>query len=190
MAAGTVNHDNLHYAYSQCQDIANFLTDPNLRVPLHASRISDPAENLKLTFDLDGFFCELESIKAIKIGLHFLFLSPRISRTLENQYVIVRKHVDTTLYSTKGWASLQHCCGLVIGHVDGGYFLNLTAFPKDPQNPHPDLLTKEGFLRVAKEALQEVGAGGTFSRVPGPPLAPRPATAHHCQTVPDQDIKV
>lgn len=157
MAAGTVNHDNLHYAYSQCQDIGNFLTDPNLRVPLHASRISDPAENLKLSFDLDGVFCELESIKAIKSGLHFLFLSPRISRTLENHYVIVRKHVDTTLYSTKGWASLQHCCGLVIGHVDPGYFLNLTAFPKDPQNPDPGLFTKEGFLRVAKEALQEVG---------------------------------
>lgn len=45
---------------------------------------------------------------------------------------------------------------MVISHLDGGYFLNLTAMLKDALNPSPSLLSKGRFREIAMEEVNEV----------------------------------
>lgn len=50
----------------------------------------------------------------------------------------------------------KNCCGNVIGHVDGGYFLNLKAMPADSENPRHPLESSSDYRKIATEAMHEV----------------------------------
>lgn len=75
---------------------------------------------------------------------------------MKNHFFLLRKHVDRQAYSTRGLEVLKHCCGTVIAYVDGGYFLNLTAVPKDPKRPASSLSSKDSYTTAALETLNEV----------------------------------
>lgn len=98
---------------------------------------------------------ELRSIKAIKQGLEFLFL-PRVQNKLKEHFFLFRKYLDSPKLSKKGFQAVRNCWGVTIGHLSGGYFVNLTAMPKDSENPSPSLLAKYRYREVAMEALNEV----------------------------------
>lgn len=65
--------------------------------------------------------------------------------------------MDRDKYSTRGLEALQNCCGFVMAHIDGGYYLNLTAMPANTDRIDNKLLNSHGYAKIATEALNEVG---------------------------------
>lgn len=129
------NNENLATFYSSSESVKDFLHSSDVRIPLHAAKVLDPSQYMDYNFDIDGIVVELQSVTAIKSGLAYLFLPDVRKERLKNHYFLYRKHVNMQQYSKKGLHVLKSCCGVVLGHMDGGYFLNLTAMAKDIKNP-------------------------------------------------------
>ncbi|CAL8238459.1 unnamed protein product, partial [Merluccius merluccius] len=148
------NMGNLEAAWASAPSAESFLRTPDVRVPLHASTVRQPSAFLNCSFDLDGVHVELEEVTAVTSGLNFLFLPPVLK--VKKHFFLHRKHVDLQAYSVKGRKALRNCCGVVLAHLHGALFLNLTAMPKDKQTPNPILEEPQAYTRVATEALNEV----------------------------------
>lgn len=63
--------------FQSCNDVQDFLTDENIRIPLHATAVTEPDESLEFTFDFDGVVIEVTSLAAVKLRVHYLNLSLR-----------------------------------------------------------------------------------------------------------------
>lgn len=155
LSAAIENTENLLSVCGSFQNLEEFLKSSEVRIPLHAVKIAQPELQLNYDFDIDGVLLELKSVTAIKKGLAYLFL-PEKHRLVKDHFFLYRKHVDLPKLSKKGFQALKNICGVVISHLDGGYFLNLTAMPKDPLNPSPSLLSKGRFREISMEAVNEV----------------------------------
>lgn len=153
LIAAKLNTENL-VIYKDYNSVEEFLRNDTVRIPLHATTIEDPLSVVDLNYDVDGLCVELLSVEAVKQGIHFLFLPMLEIHNLRNHFFLLRKHVDRTLYSKAGLEVLKNCCGTVIAHINGGYYLNLTAIPKDSRKPASLLSVKADYQRAALEATQ------------------------------------
>lgn len=155
ISVGKDNTANLMAPFDAAETVEDFLKAQDVRVPLYASKILDASNQLLFEYDIDGVVLELESITAINRGLHYLFL-PKKQRNMADHWKFFKKHFKLDGLSTSALTALTLCQGTAIAFLDGGYFLNLTVFPKDIQRPSVLLKLRHVYRGVALEALEEV----------------------------------
>lgn len=80
---------------------------------------------------------QLNDLSCLKAGLHYLFVRKVDPGKITNHWHILKKHVDLTRYSAAGVQALNRSMGTVLAFVDGGYFLNISCVPANPNHPHP-----------------------------------------------------
>ncbi len=56
---------------------------------------------------------------------------------VSNHWHFVKKHLHLRQYSAGGFSALRKSKGTALVLVDGGYFLNLTCVPPNPDRAHP-----------------------------------------------------
>lgn len=117
--------------------VSTFLSEEDIHIPIFPSVIENAAENLKYTFDLDGVVVLLSDVSCIKAGVHYMSVGRVDVSKVSNHWHILKKHLDLRRYSTDGVNALQKCMGMVLALVDGGYFLNMTCVPNNPDHAHP-----------------------------------------------------
>lgn len=148
------NMQNLQAAWDGTTNRVEEFLLSDTHIPLHASSISMSRLFVDYNFDIDGIVIELNELTAIKSGVNYIFLPERLK--VRNHYFLLRKYVDLAAFSAKGRKALQNCCGIVLSHLDGGLYLNLTALPKDKAKPSAVLELKSHYMNIATEALDEI----------------------------------
>lgn len=150
------NSVNLEIPYKKQESVEGFLLSEDVRIPLHSCSIKDPDSHLLYNYDLDGIVIQLKSVMAIYRGLHYLKLPDISHGDLVLHYQFLKKHVNFAEYSTRGVKAFQHCFGRTIAIMDDGYFLNLTALPKDKGNPSVLLEEYGSYKDIAVAIINEV----------------------------------
>lgn len=82
---------------------------------------------------------QLADVSYITAGLHYLFVGKVDGSKESNHWHLIKKHLDLQHYSADGVRALRKSVGIVLASVDGGYFLNLTCVPANPNSAHPML---------------------------------------------------
>lgn len=83
------------------------------------------------------FVIHLDNVSCLKAGLHYLLVAKVDPSKVVNHWHILRKHLDLTVYTAEGVKSFLRAMGSVLAFVDGGYFLNISCVPVDPNNCLP-----------------------------------------------------
>lgn len=124
---GKDNSDSILSAVSQYDKIDDFLADEELKIPIHCT--SAEYDSVYYTYDIDGVVIELMEMCGVVGRVHYLFLPELQGDMISNHYNILKKHIKLSMYSEKEISALRNSCGWTIGHVDGGYFLNMSVVP-------------------------------------------------------------
>lgn len=119
--------------------------DSPQHIPIFAT-VLNTKENVYYTYDFDGVVVQLNNISCLTAEIHFLFLGKVNPSKVINHWHILKKHLRLGCFSAEGVRALHRSMGTVLSWVDGGYFLNISLIPADPNNTHPmfrsDLMAK------------------------------------------------
>lgn len=91
--AAADNTDNIVSACQSFPTVEEFLKSSEVRILLHAAKVSEPEKHLQYNFDIDGILVELTAVTVIKKGISYLFL-PEKQRQVKDHFFLYRKHVD------------------------------------------------------------------------------------------------
>lgn len=149
------NDENVLRPYLDCGTIEEFLTSTTVKVHMHPTVVPKPLENLNFSSDVDGLVIELQELPALLQGIHFLFL-PRKQLKCKDFFIFMKKHINLTTLKSNSLKAIRNIQGIVIALVDGGYYLNLTAYPKNLDKPEHKLLDKKEYQKLAITAFEEV----------------------------------
>ncbi|CAM4549396.1 unnamed protein product [Leuciscus chuanchicus] len=117
--------------------VSEFLSTDSPPIPIFATVLDKACEVVRYSYDFDGVVIHLEDMSCLKAGLHYLFVGKVDPSKVINHSHILRKHVDLTAYTAEGVMSFRRSMGSVLAYVDGGYFLNISCVPVDPNNTAP-----------------------------------------------------
>lgn len=114
-----------------------FLKDDDVHIPIFTSVVESAEEEVKYTLDLDGVVVLLRDVSCVKAGMHYMSVGKVDGSKVWNHWHILKKHLDLRRYSPEGVKALNKSMGIVLALVDGGYFLNMTCVPNNPDRAHP-----------------------------------------------------
>ncbi|XDV29071.1 hypothetical protein PO909_032246 [Leuciscus waleckii] len=135
--ASRENTKGLLTSYFSFRHTEEFLRNDSVQVPLFASIVDDASESLYYSYDFDRIVVQLVDVSYITAGLHYLFVGKVDGSKVCNHWHLIKKHLDLQHYSADGVSALRKSVGIVLAFVDGGYFLNLTCVPANPNSAHP-----------------------------------------------------
>lgn len=131
------NTKGLMSSYFRFRTTEQFLRDESVYVPLFPTVADDAAESLQYSYDFDGIVVHLADVSCVTAGIHYLFARKVDGSKVCNHWHILKKHLYLKKYSADGISALRKSVGVVLGYIDGGYFLNLTCVPANPNSAHP-----------------------------------------------------
>lgn len=131
------NTGNLLSAIDRFETVEEFLRDEDVRIPLFPTTVDDSSEDLTYSYDFDGIVVRMSNLAYINAPIHYLFVGKLDVSKLQNHWHILKKHMNLTLYTANGISALLKTTGVVLGFVDGGYFLNVSCRAKTADNAHP-----------------------------------------------------
>ncbi|RXN12504.1 hypothetical protein ROHU_001361 [Labeo rohita] len=99
--------------------------------------MEDASLSFKYTYDFDGIVVELSGVSCLKAGLHYLFVGNVDGSRVASHWHLLKKHLDLSLYTAESVNALKKSVGIVLAYVDGGYFLNASCLPVNPNRAHP-----------------------------------------------------
>lgn len=129
---GRENMRALSKAFTCSPSVLNFLTDPDILIPLQATTVDSPVEQLAAQFNINGIVIELNFLEKLKIQFSKLRLSLCRNPQLRNSWHIIKKHIDRTKYSSEGLEVLHRLRGIDLAELNDGFKLHVTAIPKSP----------------------------------------------------------
>ncbi|XP_029281300.1 uncharacterized protein LOC115003588 [Cottoperca gobio] len=144
--------------YNSSHSVEQFLHSPDVMIPLYATNIEDPQEELCFSFDIDGVVLEISALAAIKSSVHYLKMPHFESRHLIHKFHHLKKHLPLQGLSGNAMKCLRAMLGVTLGHVDGGYFLDLAAVPRDLKQPDMRLADEKWLREVVLEILNAIRA--------------------------------
>ncbi len=137
--AAEQNTRGLLKAFHESPVAGPFLRCDDIHIPLFASVLDRAEEEVKYSFDIDGVVILVSDVSCIKAELHYLFVGKLDGSKVSNHWHLLKKHLNLRQYSADGVSALHKSMGTVLALVDGGYFLNLTCVPANPDRAHPML---------------------------------------------------
>lgn len=139
------NGDTLVSAVQQFPTMQDFLA-ADVVLPFHSCSLDDVSATTNPSTNVDGVVIKLVRLQDIYTPIHYFRLPHFESNKLRRQYPILKKHLDLSGLTDTAISTLTHIMGVNLGTTDGGYFLSLTAVPRDRALPDPRL-SKEVYVR-------------------------------------------
>lgn len=124
---GKVNADNILSAVSHFPRMEEFLHDDYVKIPIHCT--SADCESLSFSYDIDGVVVQLKELCGVVGRVHYVFLPEFHAHMMNNHFEILRRHIKLSTLTQKHVRALHNCSGWTLGHVEGGYFLNISVVP-------------------------------------------------------------
>jgi len=90
-----------------------------------------------IAMTLMALWFRFSDVSYITAGIHYLAVGQVDGSKVSNHWNPLKKHLNLQRYSVDGIGALRKSVGTVLAFVDGGYFLNLTCVPANPNSVHP-----------------------------------------------------
>lgn len=124
------NMDGLARAFLSSSSVSDFLTDPEILIPLQASTVDNACEQLDVEFDFDVIVIELKWLERLKLLFSKFNLSLYRIQQLRNSWHLIKKHLDLTKVSREGLQVLHKVRGIDLIELDEGFKLHVVAIPR------------------------------------------------------------